>query len=94
MYYFSINLGIVLKIPVNSLIFILIILINAFPTPSQNLSRKVKEGLTDEAVFKISLKRCVGVGQEDGASGGRGCLPQARTSPFKPLKLTVDSASL
>lgn len=72
----------------------IIILINAFPTPSQNLSRKVKEGLTDEAVFKMSLKRCVGVGQEDGASGGRGCLPQARTSPFKPLKLTVDSASL
>lgn len=26
--------------------------------------------------------------------GGRGCLPQAKTSPFKPLKLTVDSVSI
>ena len=72
----------------------IIILIYAFPTPSQNFSRQIKEELTEEAVFKMSLKRCVGVGQEDGALAGRGCLPQARTSPFKPLKLTVASASL
>lgn len=65
------------------------------PIPAlKSSSREVRQGLTEETVLKISLKRCVGVGQLSRAWWGDACLPPAKPPPFKPLKLAVDSASV
>lgn len=68
-------------------------MVNAFyiPTP-KSLSREVREGLTEKTVLKVRLKRCVGVGQVDGAWRAEAGLPQANTSPFNSPNMTVDSS--
>lgn len=74
---------------------IIISLINTFSTlPQKRLSRAVREGLTEEAVLKMSRKRCAGVGQVDGAEEKEVCLLQTKTSPSNFLKPTADSASV
>lgn len=65
------------------------------PIPTlKSSSREVRQGLTEETVLQVSLKRCVGVGQLRRAWRGEACLPPAKPPPSKPLKMTVDPASV